>query len=187
MRKLKISIYLKKESLFIPAPIDIEYARQVVAPQEVCNSVLDSQKMNHSGDIETVSNDKYTKYNHYTQEQRDKVEEALREHGNSWSGIVIAKYANVPVSIVYTWKRELFEKGSLKYCANRNAYRKILTPNLDHKIASIISTKDNKVNKKAILEELRKEDPNVPHMSLSTFSHPFVNTISFIYSWRDHK
>ena len=128
---------------------------------------MTSQKKNHSGDIETVSNNKHTKYNHYTQEQRDKIEEALREHGNSWSDVVIAKYANVHVSIVYTWKRELFEKGSLKYCANRNAYRKILTPNLDHKIASIISTKDNKMNEKVILEELRKEDPNVPHMSLS--------------------
>ena len=96
----------------------------------------------------------------------DKVEEALREHGNSWSGDVITKYANTHVSIVYTWKRELFQKGSFKYCANRNAYRKILTPNLDHKIASIISTKDNKVNEKVILDELRKNDPNVPHMSL---------------------
>ena len=135
---------------------------------------MTSQKKNHSGDIDTVSNNKHRKYNHYTQEQRDKVEEALREHGNSWSAAVIAKYANVPVSIVYTWKRELFEKGSLKYCANRNAYRKILTPNLDHKIASIISKKDNKVTEKEILEELRKEDPNVPHMSLSTVSHAFT-------------
>ena len=95
----------------IPAPIDIENARQVVAGQEACNSVLASQKKNHSGDIETVSNNKHRKYNHYTQEQRVKVEEALREHGNSWSAAVIAKYANVPVSIVYTWKRELFENG----------------------------------------------------------------------------
>ena len=68
----------------------------------------------------------------------------------------------------------MFEKGSIKYCANRNAYRKILNPNLDHKIASIISMKDNKVNEKVILEELRKEDPNVPHMSLSTISHAFT-------------
>ena len=116
----------------------------------------------------------HTKYNHYTQERRGKIEEALREHGNSWSAAVIAKYANVPVSIVYTWKRELFQKGSLKYCANRNAYRKILISNLDHKIPSIISTKDNKVTEKEILEELRKEDPNVPHMSLSTISHAFT-------------
>ena len=64
----------------IPAPIDIENARQVVVGQEVCNSVLTSQKKNHSDDIETVSNNKHTKYNHYTQQQRDKVEEALREH-----------------------------------------------------------------------------------------------------------
>ena len=42
----------------IPAPIDIENARQVVAGQEACNSVLASQKKNHSGDIETVSNNK---------------------------------------------------------------------------------------------------------------------------------
>ena len=90
-------------------PIDVENARQVVAGQEVCNSVLASHKKNHSGDIKTVSNNKHTKYNHYTQEQRDKIEEALHEHGNSWSAAVIAKYANVPVSIVYTWKRELFE------------------------------------------------------------------------------
>ena len=68
----------------------------------------------------------------------------------------------------------MFEKGSFKYCANRNTYRKILTPNLDHKIASIISTKDNKVTEKVILDELRKEDPNVPHMSLLTLSHPFT-------------
>ena len=66
---------------------------------------------------------------------------------------------------------------SFKYCANRNAYRKILTPNLDHKIASIISTKDNKVTEKVILEELRKEDPIVPNISLSTLSHASINTI----------
>ena len=42
----------------IPAPIDIENARQVVAGQEACNSVLTSHKKNHSGDIETVSNNK---------------------------------------------------------------------------------------------------------------------------------
>ena len=148
---------------------------------------MTSHKKNHSGDIETVSNNKHRKYNHYTQEQRDKIEEALHEYGNSWSAAVIAKYANVPVSIVYTWKRELFEKGSLKYCANRNAYRKILISNLDDKIASIISTKDNKVNEKVILEELRKEDPNIPHMSFSTLSHTFVNNLSSIYSWRDHR
>ena len=68
----------------------------------------------------------------------------------------------------------MFEKGSLKYCANCNAYRKILTPNLDDKIASITSTKDNKVNEKEILDELRKEDPNVPHMSFSTVSYAFT-------------
>ena len=61
--------------------------------------------------IETVSNNKQRKYNHYTQQQRDKIEEALREHGNSWSGDIIAKYMNVPLFIVYTWKRELFENG----------------------------------------------------------------------------
>ena len=43
----------------IPAPIDIENARQVIAGQEACNSVLASQKKNHSGDIETVSNNKH--------------------------------------------------------------------------------------------------------------------------------
>ena len=42
--------------------------------------------------IETVSNNKHTKYDHYTQQQRDKIEEALREHGNSWSGDIIAIY-----------------------------------------------------------------------------------------------
>ena len=57
--------------------------------------------------------------------------------------------------------------------------RKILIPNLDDKIASIISKKDNEVNEKAVLEELRKEDPNIPHMSL--------NTLSSIYSWRYHR
>ena len=101
------------------------------------------------------SNNIHTEYNHYTQQQRNKIEETLCEHGNSWSGIIITKYANVPVSIVYTWKRELFQKGYFKYCANRNAYRKILIPNLDHEIASIISKKDNKVNEKVILDELR--------------------------------
>ena len=49
----------------------------------------------------------------------DWIEEALREHENSWSGIIITKYANVPVSIVYSWKRELFQKGYFKYYANR--------------------------------------------------------------------
>ena len=73
--------------------------------------------------------------------------------------------------------RELFQKGSFKNCANRNAYRKILISNLDDKIASIISTKDNKVNEKVILEELRKEDPIVPNISLSTLSHASINTI----------
>ena len=91
----------------IPAPIDIENARQVVAEQEVCNSVLASQMQNHSGDIETVSNNKHTKYNHYTQEQRDKIEEALREHGNSWSDVVITKYANVPVSLELKYQQIL--------------------------------------------------------------------------------
>ena len=55
----------------IPTPIDIENVRQVVAGQEVCNNVLDSQKKNHSVDIETVSNNKHRKYNHYIQEHRD--------------------------------------------------------------------------------------------------------------------
>ena len=64
---------------------------------------------------------------------------------------------------------------------------KILIPNLDYKIANIISPKDNKVKEKVILDELRKEDPNVLHMSLSTLSHPFINTLSSIYSWRDHR
>ena len=73
--------------------------------------------------------------------------------------------------------RESYFKGFLKYYANRNTYRKILTPNLDHKIARIISTKDNKVNEKVILEELRKEDPIVPNISLSTLSHASINTI----------
>ena len=30
------------------------------------------------------------------------------------------------------------------------------------------------MNEKEILDELRKEDPNVPTMSLSTLSHPFT-------------
>ena len=73
--------------------------------------------------------------------------------------------------------RELFQKGSFKNCANRNAYRKILISNLDHKIASIISTKDNKVNKKVILKGLKKEDPNILTISLLTLYHAFINTI----------
>ena len=73
--------------------------------------------------------------------------------------------------------RELFQKGSFKNCANRNAYRKILISNLDHKIASIISTKDNKVNKKVILKGLKKEDPNILTISLLTLSHASINTI----------
>ena len=107
----------------IPAPIDIENARQVIAGQEVCNSVLASQKKNHlsqvTSDVSPVSNNKHRKYNHYTQQQRDIVEETLREHGDDWNAAKIARVANVPVSIVYTWKRQLFEKGSLKYCSNR--------------------------------------------------------------------
>ena len=73
--------------------------------------------------------------------------------------------------------RELFQKGSFKNCANRNAYRKILISNLDDKIASIISTKDNKVNKKVILKGLKKEDPNILTISLLTLYHAFINTI----------
>ena len=162
----------------IPAPIDIENARQVIAGQEVCNSVLASQKKNNlsqvTSDVSPVSNNKHRKYNHYTQQQRDIVEETLREHGDDWNAAKIARVANVPVSIVYTWKRQLFEKGSLKYCSNRNAYRKILTPNLEHKIANLIEHRDNKMTEKEILEELRKEDSNTPNMSLSTLSHAFT-------------
>ena len=48
-----VDISQEGESLL--SPIDVENARQVVAGQEACNSVLTSQKKNHSGDIETVS------------------------------------------------------------------------------------------------------------------------------------
>ena len=53
-----VDISQEEESLH--SPIDIENDRQVVAGQEACNSVLTSQKKNHSGDIETVSNNKHT-------------------------------------------------------------------------------------------------------------------------------
>ena len=53
-----VDISQEEESLH--SPIDVENARQVVAGQEACNSVLTSQKKNHSGDIETVSNNKHT-------------------------------------------------------------------------------------------------------------------------------
>ena len=80
--------------------------------------------------------------------------------------------------LLFIHGRESYLKmESFKYCANRNAYRKILTPNLDHKIASIISTKDNKVNKKVILKGLKKEDPNILTISLLTLYHAFINTI----------
>ena len=51
---------ISQEGESLHSPIDVENDRQVVAPQEACNSVLTSQKKNHSGDIETVSNNKHT-------------------------------------------------------------------------------------------------------------------------------
>ena len=52
----------------LDAPIDIENARQVIAGQEVCNSVLASQRKNHlsqvTSDVSPVSNNKHRKYNH---------------------------------------------------------------------------------------------------------------------------
>ena len=162
----------------IPATVDIENTMQVIEAQEACNQLMASQKRNHQSQVNdgdnSVSNNKHRKNNHYTQEQRDKVESALREHGDSWSAAQIARVANVPVSIVYSWKKTLLEKGSLQYCSNRNAYRKILTPDLEHKIATLIETKDNKMTEKEILENLRRDDPNIPQMSLSTLSHAFT-------------
>ena len=46
---------ISQEGKSLHSPIDVENTRQVVTGQEACNSVLTSQKKNHSGDIETVS------------------------------------------------------------------------------------------------------------------------------------
>ena len=51
---------ISQEGESLHSPIDVENDRQVVAPQEACNSVLTSLKKNHSGDIDTVSNYKHT-------------------------------------------------------------------------------------------------------------------------------
>ena len=69
--------------------------------------------------IETVSNNKQRKYNHYTQQQRDKIEEALREHGNSWSGDIITKYMFLFLLSIHG-RESYLKMESFKYCANRN-------------------------------------------------------------------
>ena len=51
---------ISQEGESLHSPVDVENDRQVVAGQEACNSVLTSQKKNHSGDIKTVSNNKHT-------------------------------------------------------------------------------------------------------------------------------
>ena len=54
------------------------------------------------------------------------------------------------------------KKHTLDYCANRNGYRKLITPVECHEITRIIHNSDKTITETEIAEQLRKAFPNSP-------------------------
>lgn len=150
----------------IPAQPDFVTAQAFINNRQLClrqaTAVTQDHQQQSETPIRSAYNRKYSKNNKYTPEQRNKVKELLLAHGNDWKAKRIAEEASVPVSAVYSWKKILKTKHTLDYCANRNGYRKLITPVECHEIARIIDNSDKTITETEIAEELRKAFPNSP-------------------------
>ena len=149
----------------IPAQPDFVTAQTSINNRQPCLRQAIAVTQEHQQQSETpiysAYNRKYHKNNKYTPEQRNKVKELLLAH-NDWKAKRIAEEAAVPVSAVYSWKKILKTKHTLDYCANRNEYRKLLTPVECREIARIIDNSNKTITETKIAEELRKAFPNSP-------------------------
>ena len=159
-----------------PQPINAnveEFCKQVQdndAANQMLNQVLHRQQDIVRQPVQKKNNRKYTKNNRYSQEQRDLFQSLYSKHLKKWT---LAKYAlevGVPLGIIASWRSKMIHHQSLQYRSNRNSYRNLISDEELLALSNMLDNGDASMTEKDMRDELEKEFPDSPKVSLETIS-----------------
>ena len=159
-----------------PPPVNVnveEFCRQVqdqeAANQEM-NRVLRNQQVVVRQPVPKKNKRKYSKNNRYTQEQRDLFLSLYSKHLKKWTYAKYALEVGVPPGIIASWRSKMIHNQSLQYCSNRNAYRNLLSNEELLALSNMLDNGDASMTEKDMRDELEKEFPDSPKVSLETIN-----------------